>query len=617
MTICVFFACFGFEFLDFNNIDLVMIGGDFTNCYLGSVFYRIDAWRWPPLTMQNLGYPFGMSAYGSDISPLMSFIFKVLHTVFGASPEWQFVGLWTLICYILQAYVSVLIFRHTSKNKFLVVCGALFFVSTPIVLNRVLVHINLQPHFLLLFPMLLWLNNKLGKKEWCYMGILYSLAFLTCPYFLPMQTGFFALLWYQKLFVEKQLRFSHFIAALLILVGIGLFWMYMLGLFTLEHKLDSGGWAIYGLNLAAFLSPSWLAPAPKPSTTLMIYDMSVYLGLGVFVLMFLVLPSLKNLLKKETWHRYWPVFLLALGLFFFALSPRIRYNNHILFEYQPNVYLAWLGNTFRYSSRFFWPIWYLIVFFVIKAFYTQWGKRAVLLMGPILIVQLLDIYPLLSFKTDILNRYHSYDIKTWTEDRWQQLAQKYTSFFCFVDKGHEYLWRQALKYRHPVSYGLLNRPNPRLVEQMHTIRAQILSGYLDPPYKNYLFVLDASIMDRMMSYANINPSVKKLLAHVEPLDVYHILEYKPGMEVKPDFFDRPRHIAAQNEDGPLDLIQVSPYRLYQTTSTGLIMYATIISFDNDTLVVEWDYGTAGVKTYKKHADGVYHFEKQEALCIIN
>ena len=181
VTICVFFACFGWEVLDFNNTDLVAIGGDFTNCYLGSVFYRIDAWRWPPLTMQNLGYPFGMSAYGADIGPLMSFIFKVLHTVFGASPEWQFVGLWTLICYILQAYVSVLIFRYASKNKFLVVCGALFFVSAPIMLMRVFLHINLQPHFLLLFSMLLWLNNKLGKKEWCYIGILYSLSFLTCP----------------------------------------------------------------------------------------------------------------------------------------------------------------------------------------------------------------------------------------------------------------------------------------------------------------------------------------------------------------------------------------------------------------------------------------------------
>jgi hypothetical protein len=157
ITLIAFFYLFGFKVLDIHNIDLVSRGGDFTVSYLGSVFYRIDEWRWPIFTHMNLAYPYGISVHGTDGSPLLSIIFKVFHSVFGMSPEAQFVGIWMLISYVLQAYVSVLIFRHAFKNKFLITIGALFFVSAPIMMMRVFVHINLMPHFLLLFAILMWL----------------------------------------------------------------------------------------------------------------------------------------------------------------------------------------------------------------------------------------------------------------------------------------------------------------------------------------------------------------------------------------------------------------------------------------------------------------------------
>lgn len=612
ITVYLFLSAFGLRVLDVNDLDLVVGGGDFTNSYLGSVFYRIDAWRWPPLTMQNVAYPFGMSAYGADIGPLISFIFKVLHTVFGASPEWQFVGLWTLICYILQAYASVLIFRHIFTNKLSVIVSSLFFICAPIMLVRVFVHINLQPHFLILFPMLLWLNNKLGIKEWFYIGVLYSLSLLTCPYFLPMQTGFFALLWYQKLFVEKQLKYSHFIMALLCLAGVCLFWMYMLGVLTMTYKMNPGGWERYGLNLAALFIPGWSKPPipwADPMAKIVNYDIDAYFGFGVFILIFLSLPAFKNLFKKETWVHHWQVILLIAGLFFFALSPRLRYNDTILFEYQPDTCLAWLGNTFRYSARFFWPIWYLVVFFVMKAFYTCWKKKAVWLLIPILIIQLFDVQILLGDKIHFVNYWnnnaHELQI-SWTENRWQQLVKKYPSFFYISHRGYEDLWRRAIKYHHNVSYGFLNRPHPKLNEYARNMRSQILSGYLDAAYKDYLLVLDEPTMEKMKKLSDINPAVRQLLSHVELVDKYNILEYQPGMEILSNRFDAPMTIPAQHTGWKDNLIQISPYRLYRALPSKPDDYATIISFNKDELIIEWDEW--GQETFKRGEDGVYHFQ---------
>jgi hypothetical protein len=220
ITLVAFFYLFGFNVLNIHNIDLVSRGGDFTVSYLGSVLYRIDEWRWPIFTHMNLAYPYGISVHGTDGGPLLSIIFKVFHKVFGMSPEAQFVGIWMLVSYVLQAYVSVLIFRHAFKNKFLVTLGALFFVSAPIMMMRVFVHINLMPHFLLLFAILMWLNNRLQMRDWIYMGILFSLAILTCPYFLPMQAGFFALLICRKFWVEKVISWKRVFFGIACLAGL-------------------------------------------------------------------------------------------------------------------------------------------------------------------------------------------------------------------------------------------------------------------------------------------------------------------------------------------------------------------------------------------------------------
>ena len=94
LTVAAYLLMFGLLSLNIYNTDFVVKGGDFTVSYLGSVFYRLDEWRWPIFTHTNLAYPYGISVHGTDGSPLLALIFKVFHKVFGMSAEVQFVGVW-------------------------------------------------------------------------------------------------------------------------------------------------------------------------------------------------------------------------------------------------------------------------------------------------------------------------------------------------------------------------------------------------------------------------------------------------------------------------------------------------------------------------------------------
>ena len=97
ITVLAFLYLFGLRVLNIYDTNFVQMGGDFTVSYLGSVFYRLDEWRWPLLTHTNLAYPYGISVHGTDGSPLLSLIFKAFHKFFGLPADVQFVGVWMLI----------------------------------------------------------------------------------------------------------------------------------------------------------------------------------------------------------------------------------------------------------------------------------------------------------------------------------------------------------------------------------------------------------------------------------------------------------------------------------------------------------------------------------------
>ncbi len=602
ITLIAFFYLFGWQTLDIYNLGLVTKGGDFSVSYYGSVLYRMDSWRWPIFTHLNLAYPYGISVHGTDGSPLLSVIFKALHSLFGLSPEVQFVGIWMLISYVLQAYVSVLIFRHAFKSKFLITIGALFFVSAPIMMMRVFVHINLMPHFLLLFAILMYLNNRLTRKEWVYMAVLMTLGILTCPYFLPMQAGFFALLIYRQ-WADKKISWWMIFKGISALGLVFLFWYYMLGMMSTEQQLASGGWRSLGLNLTALFNPIWSKSqvfntlTPKAD-----FDADNYFGLGLLILLVILFFSVKDLFRRDNLRRHWPLALLLSGFFLFALSSQVKLGTATVLDYKPGALIDWLGSVFRYSGRFFWPIWYLLAFFLLKTCAKQFPKKAYILLPLLLVVQIWDLWPTYQAKKSFVDttKPYVYPLKS---PEWNRLTKQYSNAFIFAhNKNYAPIWKWAIKNHKNVNYGFLNRPSRKTHTLINRVREQILSGYIGKEYSDYFFVIDEDLMKRIDEAARVNPAVADLKKKIQKWDGIDILEYHPEFDNVVRNFKR-RTIPTTHNYWSAELVQVSPYRLYRQLDNDRD-YATIVRMDDEYLVLKWDrYAT---EEFKKEADGRYH-----------
>ena len=608
ITICAYLYLFGLLSLNIYNIDFVTKGGDFTVSYLGSVFYRMDEWRWPIFTHTNLAYPYGISVHGTDGSPLLSLIFKFFHKAFGMSPEVQFVGVWMFFCYILQAIASVLIFRHAFKNKFYIVVASLFFVSAPIMMTRVFVHINLMCHFIVLFTLLLYLNNRLTKKEWIWMGVLFSFAILTCPYFLPIISGFFFILMYQKFWIEKTLSIKNLVKGLLFLAGVFGFWFYLLGMVSTEQNLASGGWRTLGLNLTALFNPIWsqsqIFNTLTPDAD---FDADNYFGFGLLILLLVSFPSVKRLFSSENLKRNYPLALLLLGLTLFALSSQIKLGTAVVLDYKPGPLIDWLGNVFRYSGRFFWPVWYLLAFFVIKKFVTRFPKGAFVFLPLLLIVQIWDLYPTYKSKSDFLYISPKEPLPM-VSPEWDRLNKEYENIFIFAhNENYRNMWRWAIKNKKNVNYGFLNRPSKKTMKLVEDTKEQILSGYVAD--KTYFYLIDDPFMKTIEEASEHNPDVAILKRLIKNIDGFNILEYSEDLMKEREAFAEVK-IPVKHRYWEDTVVQISKYRAYRDVDGKFTDYASIVKFDDKELILKWD--KYGIEEFEKNAsDGKYHQRVKE------
>lgn len=601
ITIILFFIMFGPRAFNLYDTDWVNKGGDFTVSYLGSVFYRMDEWRWPIFMHMNMGYPYGISVHGTDASPMLSLIFKVFHKFFGLPATVQFVGPWMFICYILQAIASVFIFRHAFKNKFLIVVGAMFFVTAPIMLMRVFVHINLMPHFILLFSILLWLNNRLRFKEWIYINILYSLCMLTCPYFLPMCTGFFALLFYKQVIVQKSVSWISFIKGILATAGLMGIWYYLLGMYQTGGELSGGGWRGLALNLTALFNPTWSTSqffnklTPKAD-----FDADNYFGLGLLVLLILSFREICGLFSKENLKQNGLLALLLTGFFIFALSPKVKLGTVVILDYNPGALVEWIGGVFRYSGRFFWPIWYLLAFFVIKTCYQKFGKKSFLILPALLIVQIWDLYPSYKFKSDFIWGAEPVPVATDTP-QWDELAKKYNQVFILAhNKNYRDVWKWAIKHNKNVNYGFLNSRATKKPEKLvREVKEEILAGYLSR--SDYFYIIDDALMKQINDIAKVNPDVAKLKKKIRRVSSFDILEYDE--ELKPVMMSfKPKRVKINHRYWNAELVIITPNRLYRLLDQNKKDYATITRYD-DKLILKWD--NHGTEEFKKGRNDEY------------
>jgi hypothetical protein len=400
-TFFVFF--YGTYVVNPTHVDWLMSsGGDLKQHYLGWVFYRSGIWTFPIGTISGLAYPYGLPVTYVDSIPLLAILFKAISSLLPM--QFQYFGMWGLLCYMLQGGFTALIIRHWTKNTALIMLSSVIFIASPVLMLRMFNQTALASQWIILAG--LWL-----LVEWRYWGslkrytllwsILFFIAILVHPYFIPMISIFLII----SIVLAHKNWWPSIVKLLIpILVTVLVFWV--IGGFAVGST-STGGLGLYSLNLDSLINSfGWSKFLPGLSSNLQNSEESLnYLGFGIILLLpvvvFLVSSYFGTFKKicsalKEVRPKQWLIVLVLFGACVFSLGPQIHLGSKILLELHPSNFIEGIWSIFRATGRIFWPIYYGIMAATLVGF-IHFAKRKmssimlVVFLAMIVCIQLTDI----------------------------------------------------------------------------------------------------------------------------------------------------------------------------------------------------------------------------------
>ena len=190
----VFVYVTGGRILNPTSRDWLMVGDSATH-YMGWEFFRhTSLLQWPLGLNPKLGLDISSSIAFTDSIPLAAFIFKPFNSLLPAT--FQYLGLWILICFVLQTYLAARLLSHFLADQIQIALGSVFIALSPVLIYRLVHdgygHIALVSHFLILGALNLYFIKPLKSLWW---ALLFTSTILIQAYFIPMV----AAIWIAKL----------------------------------------------------------------------------------------------------------------------------------------------------------------------------------------------------------------------------------------------------------------------------------------------------------------------------------------------------------------------------------------------------------------------------------
>ena len=347
---------------------------DLKSDLLAFKFFFNDTWRFPLGLNPNYG-ELSNSIVFSGAVPILSIVFKFLK--FLLPDNFHYFTLWIFICFSLQYYFSYKIIYYLTKNNLYSVVSSIFFLLSPILIYRLNLHLSLSAHWLILAIIYLDLNqnqnNILLKK--IFLIVISSLIHFYFTIMLIFMNIFFS-------FFNNKTKFSkNFFRENLLIFLFLIISMYLVGYFHIPATDALGfGFGYYKTNFLSLLDPSysindisWSILIPDIYNSTGEKEGFAYLGLGVLcMLIYLIIKNFKNPKKLRINYRY---FTLCSFLFLLAISNNISFGSFELINLNlPNILYAPLS-VIRASGRLIWPVYYVIIIFIIYRFYIIKKKK--------------------------------------------------------------------------------------------------------------------------------------------------------------------------------------------------------------------------------------------------
>ncbi len=345
-----------------------LMEGDPAISWLGWLFYRDTPWTLPLWANPSCGLETSSTVLFTDSNPPMALIGKILSPLLPV--PCQYVGLWLLICFLLQGWFGWKLMGLLTQNSWARLCGTGLFLFAPPFLWRLHIHFTLVGgQTLLLAALYLCLGPPTLPRLRGWVAVI-GFAAILHGYILLMVSA----LWLTDLLRRgcTNRDFLKLGLEILLVVIVTVLGLTQVGAFSIGREAWSAdGFGYYRMNLLAPINPtdqfawSYLLPAlPQGNGD---YEGFNYLGLGVLFALAAGLPTLFLGWKgfRFSWS-FVPLILLNVGFILFAISnvPGVgRWN-------APAVPLPdWFMNIaaiFRSSGRFFWPTFYLLLFLGVR-----------------------------------------------------------------------------------------------------------------------------------------------------------------------------------------------------------------------------------------------------------
>lgn len=381
-----------------SNTDWLM-WGDSAQHYLGWELFRVGPLGlWPPGASPAFGVGYSSSIVFSDSIPLLAIPMKFLLVRF--SGQFQFLGVWILICFLLQGLIGAAILRSLRVSTALIVPLSIFFSITPAFLYRLSIggfgHVALFSHFLILTSFYLSIQTKISHARWTllllvsvlvqfYLAIMVIAIYLgTITYHRFRHRG-------SDFDASRSWTRRWLIPQFLTIVAV----MYTAGYFMGSAPSDEG-FGIFRADLLAFFDPNsvdlccWSGVLPDLELIDGSHEGFAYLGSGVLVTLVAITAIIFRQLREPV-RRLAPIMLSAIPLMILGLSNRIQ----IAGEEYVTIPIGWLDSlagVIRSSGRFVWPLMYLAVVIATLSLATLYSRHKTIGLVAVTLVLTLQLF---------------------------------------------------------------------------------------------------------------------------------------------------------------------------------------------------------------------------------
>ena len=445
IAILFFFFFLGFNFSNPNNSDWLTTF-DLNSYQDAWNFFKNDKWRFPLGSLPNYGNNIGNSIVYADIIPLFAIFFKLFKKFI--TFNFQYYSIWIFISIFLQAYLSFKIINKFTNDNIYSSIGAIFFIFTPVFLNRLGIHIALASHWLILLSIYIetCTNNKNLYRN---LNIILS---LTIHFSLTIIILIFHYIFKIEQVFLRNNKIS-FIIDSLILGITSIIIMYIIGYFEIPpYDGLGGGYGYFALNLNSFFNPlnsinglnnSWSIFFPILDSPKGHYEGFAYLGLSGILFFTLFLYSF---FSKKNGFFFSRKILIILSFTFLvlAITNKIYFSEKLIFSFKLHDYIYGILGIIRASGRMIWPIYYLIFFTgIIFVFRNVNFQKSKLILILLLIIQIIDLSP--GLKTFYSGNIYEVN-NNLKNDIWDILPKHYENVKVLEKKNDSALYRMMPNY---------------------------------------------------------------------------------------------------------------------------------------------------------------------------